>query len=768
MTENVTNYLTGEGSWEEQLSEEVPVFTQTFVPKYSNLYSLSFLMNMNQVSKQDGEVQICVSDKNGQILFEENRGFSEITDGAFTDVKVDLRLSAGRKYYLSLAVSPSSEGEYPAVSVCSTDYKLSENRSLTGGEVLKDTQLVAGYQYRDAMPVSKAAKIIFICLLTALGVMFGLPDNKYLRRAVGIIILVAAPLVLGRRLEFLTVSSYYLPFAMKWNVALMYGLELILLLCTHSPGFSAVATNIVLTLLYSANYYTLMFRGTHLRMNDFTAIQTAASVVGDYNLTPNEHLAMAWGIFLLLMVFGLQTGVRKDKNKKFELKRLISYGITIALAAGIAGYGAYQLLYTDLLEQKGFADKEIPGYNLGFDYELIYDFDGYLVATCIEVKNSRITAPDGYSVSKVEEILREAQSTETQAETAELPHVILIMNESFSDLRVLGDLELNQDNLSFWDSLNENTVRGYVNASVLGGGTANSEFEVFTGCSMAFFSVNYYPYQQAIKRPLNSMISCMEEYGYTTYSMHPEPAKNWNRENVYKHYGFDMSLWKDSFEGAEEIHSRVSDAETFHKIIDLYENREQDEKLFIFDLTMQNHGEYWGTDESYEVQETRLQNPQVDEFLSLIKISDEAFEELIDYFEKEDEKVIICMFGDHQPYVSSMIVGEEDELSAEQKMNMYKTPFIIWANYDIEESDDYDISMNYLGGLLLRTAGVPLSPYFTYLEKLREEYPIITINGYVDNDGNYYDWSSEDNEFQEYRMLQYNYLFDDNTVKWGY
>ena len=76
--------------------------------------------------------------------------------------------------------------------------------------------------------------------------------------------------------------------------------------------------------------------------------------------------------------------------------------------------------------------------------------------------------------------------------------------------------------------------------------------------------------------------------------------------------------------------------------------------------------------------------------------------------------------------------------------------------------------MNYLGGLLQRTAGIPLSPYFAFLEQLREDYPIITLNGYVDEQGNYSNWGDGEDEFSEYRILQYNYLFDDHSVEWGY
>ena len=52
-----------------------------------------------------------------------------------------------------------------------------------------------------------------------------------------------------------------------------------------------------------------------------------------------------------------------------------------------------------------------------------------------------------------------------------------------------------------------------------------------------------------------------------------------------------------------------------------------------------------------------------------------------------------------------------EKLSAEENMNLYKTPFLIWANYDIEEQENVNISMNYLSTLMLESTGMKLSPF---------------------------------------------------------
>ncbi|MDE7253183.1 MAG: LTA synthase family protein [Acetatifactor sp.] len=773
LLEEQVNFHSGEGAWKEWASAENPEFCQKFVPQHRRLQLVSFLMNKSE-EMAEGTVEVRIDDGQGEVVYANTLAFSELSDGSFTDVDVDLEVSTHKPYYLTLTIESFSAEGYPAVGVCDESYKLPENQTLTHGEVLPNVQLVTRYGYQDVLD-SKVVKVLFLCFLTAFGVMFGLPQNQYVRRGVGILALVAAPYVLGGRLELLNYrEEVYLPIALWWNVGLMYAMEIVVLLLTHSPRITVPFTNIALTLLYSANYYVLQFQGTPLRVNDFMAIGTAARVVGEYNFMPNGHLAMAWGLLLLFVVYAVQTGpVRAKANvvksaeseiKSKTKKIVISYAVTAVFAISITVYGGYQLLYTDLLTRAGFEDENFRG----ILRDVLYNFNGYLVTTCLDIKNSHITPPDGYSVEGVENLLSASEEGQelSDAEKEALPHVILVMNESYSDLRILGNLELNQENMEFFYSLKENTVRGFVNASVFASGTANSEFEVLTGCSMAFLPVKYYPYQQCIRKPLNSLVSQMKNYGYTAYSMHPASSSSWNRVRVYRYYGFDESFWKEDFEGAERIHIGVSDEETYKKVIELYEGREAGEKLFVFDITIQNHGGYREDESPYAVTAVNMDNEEVDEYLSLIKISDEALAKLIGYFEEQEEKVVICMFGDHQPYVSDSILGESAKGNVEQKMNKYRMPFVIWANYDIEEADGYDISMNYLGGLLLRTAGVPLTPYFAYLEQLRADYPVITFNGYRDYEGNYSNWSG--GEFPEYRMLQYNYLFDDNSVEWGY
>ena len=208
----------------------------------------------------------------------------------------------------------------------------------------------------------------------------------------------------------------------------------------------------------------------------------------------------------------------------------------------------------------------------------------------------------------------------------------------------------------------------------------------------------------------------------------------------------------------------------------MYEENEAngDQPFFMFNVTMQNHSGYLSTYSNFD-QEVWLTGsmagkyPKVDQYLSLIKKSDEAVQNLISYYSTVDEPTIICFFGDHQPSVETEFYEELygkslDELTLEEEEQMYMTPFFIWANYDIEEKTVDAVSLNYLSTLLLETADLPMTEYQQYLAELHDILPIINTLGYMDKDGNWYRIDDETSPYydliEDYRKVQYNHLLD--------
>lgn len=388
-----------------------------------------------------------------------------------------------------------------------------------------------------------------------------------------------------------------------------------------------------------------------------------------------------------------------------------------------------------------------------------------------------MAAPEGYSQDALNDIqsgINENGTPVVGGATGDTQpvNVIAIMNESFADLGTVGDFTTNQDYLPFWRSLTENTVKGYAYSSVFGGTTANSEFEFLTGNSTAFTPPGTVPYQMYVKEGSESLVAQMNALGYTSIASHPYLSSGWNRPAVYADLGFSQSLFQEDFEGAEKYRNYITDQSNYEKLVQLYEEKQDDEKLFLFNVTMQNHSGYdvpWTTlpREVYLTGTMQGRHPTVDQYLSLIYQSDKAFEYLINYFSQVEEPTVVVMFGDHQPQVAgsfySKMLGSSPDLATQQ--DKYKVPFLIWANYDIEEKDGIETSLNYISTLLCETANLPLTGYQQFLSELNETVPALNANGYMDRDGKWHERIStmseeEQKALNEYQMLQYNELFE--------
>ena len=386
---------------------------------------------------------------------------------------------------------------------------------------------------------------------------------------------------------------------------------------------------------------------------------------------------------------------------------------------------------------------------------------------------SIVRAPEGYGADALDALA----STYEGKQGTHTPNIIVIMNESFSDLGVVGDFETNEDYMPFVHSLQQgakNTVTGNLLVSTFGGGTANTEFEFLTGDTMAFLPFGCSPYQMYVKSAMPSLVGGLEAQNYQTVAMHPYLSTSWNRPQVYSSFGFDEQCYEDSFpEDAERVRGRVSDSASYKKIIELYESKPEGQPFFLFDVTMQNHGGY--EREGYPAFEEKIhltgeyegKYQQVDTYLSLVRCSDDAVQELINYFAKVSDDTAIIFFGDHQPNVPAAfyddLYGNTDaERSREQEQTKLMTPFFIWANYDIPSQNGVEISANYLSALTLNVLGCSTSGFDEMRLATRESVPRINNYGYYLADGSWHDGEtlSECGELTGYREAQYAQIFD--------
>lgn len=523
----------------------------------------------------------------------------------------------------------------------------------------------------------------------------------------------------------------------------IYLVFLFFLFLSQRTGIASMLTVISVGILYLINFYVWILRGGAVSISDLAAAGTAVSVLDTYSigLFPQVIYASMWFITLAILGF------------KAELVfKGVKYHVIVSLSSLILFLGI--ILFWDKSEATASFDRSY------WDTSQNVINYGLPVTLAMNVEDMRLKTPEGYSEEAVRQIADRAEAIYEDVSTGIHPNIIMIMNEAWSDLSVLGDFTTSEPVMPFYDSLSGNVVKGYMNVNVNGGQTANTEYEALTGDNLVFLPFGMVPFQTLMNHKVDSIVSTVKEQGYTTYAVHCNSKTAWNRANAYSFLGFDDFISADKFKTEQTIiRSFASDMTNFKEVERLFEEKDKDEKLLVFNVTIQNHADFSvdQLDPYIHIETVGGEAPGVDMgqaevYLTLLHETDKALESLIDYFNDYDEPVIICMFGDHQPrladsiYDSILATGNKDAFEALTAKHI--VPYFIYANYDTTIKEYGEISSNYLGACLLEAAGLKITPYQKFLLGLKETYPRFNKCTIV----------TDEETYNDYHYFMYNHI----------
>lgn len=525
---------------------------------------------------------------------------------------------------------------------------------------------------------------------------------------------------------------------------------LLVFVVTGKWRFSLGLTISLFSALVVVNGYIFRLRGKEFLFSDIFAAKTAFNVASQYSLSIPQHTFTAIMLLALLLFAG---SCLPPLKKKVGLRpRLAGLALDLVLV----------LLFLFIT-----ADMKVITWNS--DATLMH---GYHVNFYLSIRDYFVEPPEQYSDAYIASLEAEYPAAETAGEAESLPNILIIMNESYADLQVFGPaLQTNIPVTPFLDSLQENTIRGSALTSVYGGGTANAEFECLSGFTMQFFPTSSTPYQQYIHRKSHSLTWVLDSLGYDTMATHPYIATGWSRPTVYPLYGFERSTFIEDYPNQNLIRDYISDQEMYGYLLEQLENK-SDGPMFLFGITMQNHGGYGVPVPNYTqtvfLEGYEQEYPQAEEYLSLMNYSDQALEYLLTQLQQYPEDIVVLFFGDHLPNVEKAFYeelygGSFDTLDSQ--MLQYTVPFFIWANYDIPEQQVPCTSLNYLGRYLLEAAGIELPPYYQFLKEAEAVIPAVNALGYYSNSARAYLPASEAQGEEarwlaRYEALQYNAVFD--------
>ncbi len=521
-------------------------------------------------------------------------------------------------------------------------------------------------------------------------------------------------------LPWITMQSVYLYTGnIIINYLILLSIQGIFYVIFRNVKVATIMQLIISFILIFITENSIILRGMPFLPVDILSAKLGMTLSNYYNIVITSNIIRAFVTAYTLGYVVIKVNVGKASSKDKNKISLICFTSALALCF---------IIYCINFDESDYLFNVIKSIKTnGMPYNFVINF-----------KYMFQEEPENYSVDLAEKILQEYSGDEYSGEK-EFPNVIAIMNESFSDLNNVLNIKTNKDPLEFFNSLKDNTVRGSVLVPSQTGPTANTEFEFLTGLSENFFAYGTVPYMQYINKENESIASDLSGLGYKTYAVHPFYDYSWRRNTVYDYLGFDnfislkdfididqskdynalATIGQDMNTGEVETYRNyITDKETYKKAIELIENN--DESVFVFDVTIQNHLDYnyKGDDYIETIKEANYKDTRLNQYLSSIKESDNDLKYLIDYIQNNvSEKTIILFFGDHYPYIDG-ISKDIDETS----LNYSKIPFIIWANYDIEEKEYDLVGTQYLSAILKECAKIPLTSFDKFRKNVMEKY----------------------------------------------
>lgn len=723
--------------------------TQPFVAGAPWLTSVTVYPNIGEEAG-DELWTVSLTDESGALLWQDEADLTSMST-ADAAVPVGVSLHTGQTYYLtftcadpaqSLWAAPVQEGQ-----ACLTAPDAGEEAVLKGSLL---------YGVLDRLQLYLLAAGLLLALAGLLVEWEGCPAplQALLRLGLGAVsgvyFLIAAELLNGDSVP------WKLP-ALSWLFAfLLYaGLALALRGLTGRTAAGAGLAGLLLFVLGLVNHFVLLFRGTPFTFIDILSAGTGLRVAGGYRFTFQPVLLLA-AAFLACGLGILALHLAPPAPRTRRGRWLLRLGCLAAGLAVLAGICRRQTFLAAELEPSGWSTVNYARTN-----GIVTSFAGSGVF-------SVAARPEGYSQQALAD-LEAAYPSDTALPAGEdAPNVVLILSESFTDFENLGSLRTDVPVLPFWHEFTarEDVHTGSLVMSTLGGGTVYSEFQLLTGITTAFDYPSS-PYTQSLDRTLASLPAQAAQLGYATVALHPAEGANYNRVQALPWLGFDRTIFLEDMTLAPEdtLRGFMTDSALFGQVTGLLE--ETEEPLFLFCITMQNHGGYTNTEYTSPVELLWPKNcGEAEQYLGLVHQSDEALAELVAALEAFEEPTLVIFFGDHQPELGSAFTGAV--LDGSDPFAQYTTPYAIWANYPLDAQlpeNGSRIGVAALHPLVAEAAGFPLTGWQKFLLDFYAGTPVTSQMGGTDGAGEYLTMRQLKNQplAGEYQILQYAMLFAKET-----
>jgi len=539
------------------------------------------------------------------------------------------------------------------------------------------------------------------------------------------------------------VSLQSVSLALHWLLdspgpVLMYYLTLLLVQLlaaglTRLSGLGGLLAALPPLGLTLASYYKGLINGEPLMLSDLELAGELRDIVGFAKITVSGHTWFA--LLCVILPFALLTALDVLSLLGYDRFRLsVRRGLVLAGASGaaLALFVTYGLRPYCQDEYRSYPIQAYRDERLGVSLSLLSNW------YCAQPSPSST-----YSQARLQRVLEDMEAALDQKETAEVkPHIIFVMNESFSDITHLPNLNYSRDPLPNLHRLQkeDSTTYGRFYTITCGGGTGRVEMETFTGVSLEDLdaSVTGTALDPEEYDAMPSYVRVLKENGYRTISFHSHTPELYNRDKNYPHLGFDQVIFRDPYEDTATFSGGYFDDDSAADVIISLFEENRDDPTFIYTMTMQNHQPYSTNrypEYAVEVTSPLATREELDGTICYVQglyDADRMLGKLVDYFSQVDEPVLLFFAGDHTP---GLVLNQEETLytrlgvastpvsshwSAEDYRNMMVTDYMIWSNYLEGEGEVPNGTMS-MGATLLDLAGVRSTPFFAWMDQARRE-----------------------------------------------
>ncbi|MBC7983524.1 MAG: sulfatase-like hydrolase/transferase [Candidatus Obscuribacterales bacterium] len=303
-----------------------------------------------------------------------------------------------------------------------------------------------------------------------------------------------------------------------------------------------------------------------------------------------------------------------------------------------------------------------------------------------------------------------------------LPDIMLVLEESTFDTTLikLCPVGLCDNAMMYPPPRAVRNQQGPLLVHTTGGGTWLAEFAIMSGFDWRAFGRGgaYAPVSLA-PRLQTTLPKHLRSLGYRTIAIYPTDGNFLSAQSAYDDYGFDEFYDRRAL-GLPDEWTDTRDRMVFDKTLALVHQKIDSRPIFVFVLTIRNHGPHGKPLEKLPSQfrpVAKQMSERMADYLARLRESSQDYVALADVWLAAPRPRVIGWFGDHQPeaaweFTENLTRLDTKRIAANvaRSQTQYLTYYQFTGNFGIENTvtthDALDLS--YLGGELLAFAGLPL------------------------------------------------------------